>query len=71
VIVADIDIDIAGELALGLLEVLPADGPPVLWYSGHDERYRAAATRAGGAGYVSKRAGFDELASVNCVTTQH
>lgn len=61
VIVADIDI--SRGLALGLPTKLPADGPPVLWYSGHDERYRVAAARAGGAGYVSKRAGFDELVS--------
>jgi len=57
------DIDIAGVLALGLPAKLPANGPQVLWYSGHDERYRVAAARAGGAGYVSKRAGFEELVS--------
>lgn len=57
------DIDIAGELALGLPARLPADGPPVLWWSGHDHLYRVPAARAGGAGYVSKRAGFDELVS--------
>jgi len=58
------DIDISRGLALGLPAKLLADGPPVLWYSGHDEQYRVAAARAGGAGYVSKRAGFDELVSV-------
>jgi DNA-binding NarL/FixJ family response regulator len=57
------DIDISRGLALGLPAKLPADGPPVLWYSGHDQHYRVAAARAGGAGYVSKRAGFDELVS--------
>ncbi len=61
VIVADIDI--AGVLALGLPAKVVASGPPVLWWSGHDHQYRVAAARAGGAGYVSKRAGFDELVS--------
>ncbi len=53
----------AGELALGLPVALPADGPAVLWWSGHDERYRVPAAQAGGSGYVSKRAGFEELVS--------
>lgn len=61
VIVADIDV--AGDLALGLPAALPADGPAVLWWSGHDERYRVPAAQAGGSGYVSKGAGFEELVS--------
>ena len=55
------DIDIAGVLALGLPAALPADAPPVLWWSGHDARYRVPAAQAGGAGFVSKRDGLDEL----------
>lgn len=65
VIVADIDVagDLALDLALDLPAALPADGPAVLWWSGHDERYRVPAAQAGGSGYVSKRAGLDELVS--------
>jgi DNA-binding NarL/FixJ family response regulator len=55
------DIDIAGVLALGLPAALPSDAPPVLWWSGHDAQYRVPAAQAGGAGFVSKRDGFDEL----------
>jgi Response regulator containing a CheY-like receiver domain and an HTH DNA-binding domain len=62
VIVADIDL--AGELALGLPAAVPPEGPPVLWWSGHDQRYRQEAVRAGGAGYVSKTgAGLESLVS--------
>ena len=55
------DIDIAGVLALGLPAALPSDAPPVLWWSGHDAQYRVPAAQAGGAGFVSKRDGLDEL----------
>ncbi len=57
------DIDLVGELALGPPDALPLDGPPVLWWSGHDGRYRAPAVQAGGEGYVSKRAGLEDLVS--------
>lgn len=55
------DIDLGRGLALDLPARLPDDRPPVLWYSGHDERYREAAYRAGGEGYVSKREPHERL----------
>jgi two-component system, NarL family, nitrate/nitrite response regulator NarL len=55
------DIDIAGELAFGLPAALGDEGPPILWWSGHGERYREQAYQAGGAGFVGKREGLDEL----------
>jgi len=59
VIVADIDI--AGRLALVLPARLDADGPPILWWSGHAGAYRVEAMRAGGVGFVGKRDGLGML----------
>jgi len=56
------NVELADELALDLPAALSA-GPPILWWSGHEGRYREAAVRAGGAGFVSKRAGLDALVS--------
>ncbi len=56
------NVELLDELALDLPAALSA-GPPVLWWSGHEGRYREAAVRAGGAGFVSKRAGLDALVS--------
>jgi len=50
-------------LALGLPAALPSDAPHVLWWSGHDAQYRVPAAQAGGAGFVGKRDGLDELVS--------
>ena len=69
VIVADIDyghysavaIDAGGRLALNLPSLLADDGPPILWWSGHGGRHRLPAAIAGGAGFVDKREGLDEL----------
>jgi DNA-binding NarL/FixJ family response regulator len=61
VIVANVEL--VDELALDLPDALSPDGPPVLWWSGHGGRYRLAAMRAGGEGFVSKQAGTDDLAS--------
>ena len=57
------NVELLDELALDLPAALSPAGPPVLWWSGHEGRYREAAVRAGGAGFVSKRAGLDALVS--------
>jgi DNA-binding NarL/FixJ family response regulator len=57
------NVELLDELALDLPAALLPAGPPVLWWSGHEGRYRDAAVRAGGAGFVSKRAGLDALVS--------
>ena len=57
------NVELLDELALDLPAALLPAGPPVLWWSGHEGRYREAAVRAGGAGFVSKRAGLDALVS--------
>ncbi len=56
------NVELLDGLALGLPRALPA-GPPILWWSGHEGRYREAAVRAGGAGFVGKRDGLDALVS--------
>jgi DNA-binding NarL/FixJ family response regulator len=55
------DIDLADNLALDLPLALGADGPPILWWSGHGDRFRVPALRSGGEGYVSKRDGLSAL----------
>lgn len=61
VVVADIELE--SGLAFPLLERLGADGPPVLWLSGHGGRYHQVAVETGGAaGFVGKHLGPDDLA---------